>query len=161
MIFRNKVLLFTSRPHSHSNYLSSDLVIKNKHPESLLPPEFISPTTAMAARVKNESAELWHARFAHLSWPNMEKLLKENLMRGMNVDPKDIHECIGTFCEECTMANSMTKSSPKSHSPPTTEMLQVLHTYIMGPMPVTSYCRKRYILTVYDDFSKLASIVCL
>jgi transposase InsO family protein len=88
-------------------------------------------------------------------------LLKKNLVRGMNVDPKDIHECIGTCWEQCTLANSKTKPSPKSTSPPTTEMLQVLHTDIMGPMPVTSYDGKRYILTVYDDFSKLASVVCL
>jgi hypothetical protein len=115
----------------------------------------------MAARVKNEAAELWHARFAHLSWPNMEKLLKKNLVRGMNVDPKEIHECIGKFCKECTMANSKTKPSPKSQSPPTTQMLQVLHTDILGPMPNTSYDEKRYIITVYDDFSKLASVVCL
>jgi transposase InsO family protein len=40
-------------------------------------------------------------------------------------------------------------------------MLQVLHTDIMGPMPITSYDGKKYILTVYDDYSKLASVVCL
>jgi hypothetical protein len=115
----------------------------------------------MAARVKYESAELWHARFAHLSWPNMEKLMKKNLVRVMNVDPKEVHGCIGKFCEECTMGNSKTKPSPKSTSPPTTQMLQVLHTDIMGPMPVTSYDGKGYILTVYDDYTKLASVFCL
>ncbi len=40
-------------------------------------------------------------------------------------------------------------------------MLQVLHTDIMGPMPVTNYDSRKYILTVYDDYSKLASVVCL
>jgi hypothetical protein len=161
MIYKDKVPLFTRRPHSHSNYLSSDLIIKHKNPESLLPPGFLLGPTAMAARVKYESAELWHARFAHLSWTNIEKLIKKNLVRGMNVDPKEIHGCIGNFCEECTLANSKTKPSPKSTSPPTTQMLQVLHTDIMGPMPVNSYDGKKYILTVYDDYSKLASVVCL
>jgi transposase InsO family protein len=78
----------------------------------------------------------------------------------MNVDPKEVHGCSGEFCEECTLANSKTKPSPKSTSPPTTQMLQVMHTDIMGPVP-PSYDGKKYILTVYDDYSKLASVVCL
>jgi hypothetical protein len=54
IIYWNKVLLFTSRPHSHSNYLHSDLIIKHRNPESLLPPGFHLGPTAMAARVKYE-----------------------------------------------------------------------------------------------------------
>ncbi len=96
MIYRDKVLLFTSRPHSHSNYLHSDLVMEYRNPESLLPPRYSLRPTAMAARVHFESPQLWHARYAHLSWANMEKLLKKNLVQGMNVDPKEIHGCIGT-----------------------------------------------------------------
>jgi hypothetical protein len=76
IIFRNKIIIFSIRPHSHPTISHCDLVIKHKNPEALLPLGFTSPTTAMAARFKKESAELWHARFAHLSWIAMEKLLE-------------------------------------------------------------------------------------
>ena len=76
----------------------------------------------------------------------------------MNVDPKEVHDCIGGFCEECTQANAKTKPSPTSTSPPSTKMLQLLHTDLMGPIP-TSYDGKNYIMTVMDDHSKLVSVV--
>jgi hypothetical protein len=90
LIYGEDFLLLESRPSSHSNYISEDQVIKFKNPESLLPPGFFMSGpcyNAMAARTKNESAALWHARFAHLSWPNMEKLVDGKLIRGLNVDP--------------------------------------------------------------------------
>jgi hypothetical protein len=76
----------------------------------------------------------------------------------MNVDPKEVHDCTGDFCEECTQANANTKPSPTSDSPPSTKMLQMLHTDLMGPVP-TSYDGNNYIMTVMDDHSKLASVV--
>ena len=81
--------------------------------------------------------------------------MKKTLVHGMNVDPKELHDCIGDFCEECTQANAKTKPSPSSDSPPSTQMLQILHTYLMGPIP-TSYDGRNYIITVLDDFYKLA-----
>jgi hypothetical protein len=42
--------------------------------------------------------------------------------------------------------------------PPSTQLLQILHTDLMGPIP-TSYDGKNYIMTVLDDYSKPASVV--
>jgi hypothetical protein len=71
-----------------------------------------------------------------------------------------LQDSIGEFCEECTQANAKTKPSPTSDSPPSTQMLQILHTDLMGPIP-TSYDGRNYIMTVLDDYSKVASFVTL
>jgi hypothetical protein len=84
--------------------------------------------------------------------------MKKTLVNGMNVDPKELHDRTGEFCEECTQANAKTKPYPTSDSPPSTQMLQILHTDLMGPIP-TSYDERNYIMTVLDDYSKLASVV--
>jgi hypothetical protein len=88
----------------------------------------------------------------------LEKLMRKTLVSDMNVDPKDLHDSIRGFCEECTQANTNTKPSPTSDSPPSTQMLQKLHTDLMGPIP-TSYDGRNYIMTMLDDYSKLASVV--
>jgi hypothetical protein len=51
----------------------------------------------MISHVRNESAQIWHARYRHLPYKNLEKLMKKTLVHGMNVDPKDLHDSIGEF----------------------------------------------------------------
>jgi hypothetical protein len=141
----------------HSNYLSNT-VLENRNAQDLLPPGFHLPPCALISHVQKASAQIWHARYGHLSYRNMEKPLKKTLVHGMNVDPKELHNCIGDLCEECTRANAKTKPSPTSDSPPSTQMLQILHTDLMGPV-ATSYNGRNYIMTVMDDYYKLASVV--
>jgi hypothetical protein len=150
MIYQGQVLVFHTVKDPHSNYLSNE-VLENRNAQDLLPPGFHLSAHAMVSHVHNAPAQIWHARYGHLSYRNMEKLLKKGLVHDMNVDPKEVHDCIGGFCEECNQANAKTKPSPTSDSPPSTKMLQLLHTDLMGPIP-TSYDGKNYIMTVMDDY---------
>jgi hypothetical protein len=94
MIYQDQVLVFHTAKDPHSNYLSNPILV-NKNALSLLPPGFSLPASAMVSYVKNESTQIWHARYGHLSYRMLEKLMRKTLMSGMNVDPKDFHESIG------------------------------------------------------------------
>jgi hypothetical protein len=74
MIYQGQVLVFYTVNDPHSNYLSNP-VLENKNAQDLLPPGFILPSCAMISHVQNASAQIWHARYGHLSYRNMEKLL--------------------------------------------------------------------------------------
>jgi hypothetical protein len=113
MIYQGQVLVFHTVKDPHSNYLSNP-ILENKNAQDLLPPGFTLPACAMISHVQNVSAQIWHARYGHLSYRNLEKLMKKTLVLGMNGDPKELHDSIGEFCEECTLANAKTKPSPSS-----------------------------------------------
>jgi transposase InsO family protein len=59
------------------------------------------------------------------------------------------------------MANTKRAPSPTSLNPPTTRILELLHTDLAGPYAISSYNDKRYVLTVLDDHTKLSSIKCM
>jgi hypothetical protein len=115
MIYQGQVILFYTVKDPHSNYLSNP-ILENKNAQDLLPLGFTLPACAMISHVQNVSAQIWHARYGHLSYRNMEKIMKKTFVHGMNVDPKELHDSIGEFCEECTQANAKTKPSPSSDS---------------------------------------------
>jgi hypothetical protein len=91
MIYQGQVLVFRTVKDPHSNYLSNP-ILENKNAQALLPSGFALPASAMISHMRNESAQIWHTRHGHLSYRNLEKLMKKTLVHGMNVDPKELHD---------------------------------------------------------------------
>jgi hypothetical protein len=121
---------------------------------------------ALSSRVHGLSAgtEVWHARLGHLGLDNMALMMNREMVDGFDLTKKELEETRrnpSRFCEPCVMANAKRAPSPTSKSPPTTRMLQLLHTDLAGPYETTSFNDKKYVLTVLDDYSKLSSIKCL
>jgi hypothetical protein len=101
MIYQGQVLVFHTVKDPHSNYLSNPIP-ENMNAQALLPPGSALPASAMISHVRNDSALIWHARYGHLSYRNLEKLMKKTLVHDMNVDPKELHDSIEEFCDKCT-----------------------------------------------------------
>jgi hypothetical protein len=99
MIYQGQVLVFHTVKDPHSNYLSNP-ILENKNALDHLPPGFTLPASAMISHLQNVLAQIWHARYGHLSYRNLEKFVNKTLVDGMNGYPKEILDSIGEFCEE-------------------------------------------------------------
>jgi hypothetical protein len=59
------------------------------------------------------------------------------------------------ICENCVMGKHHRDRFPKRSTTITTRPLQVVHTDLCGPIPVTSLSGARYILTFIDDYTHM------
>jgi hypothetical protein len=99
------------------------------------------------------SLQEWHERFGHLN----EKDLK-NIIRKQKVDGIDIKadEAL-PVCETCVKGKQTRKPFTRSVSQ-TTELLELVHTDVCGPMRVNSLAGSRYFVTFIDDKSRWCEV---
>ena len=64
------------------------------------------------------------------------------------------------MCKQCQLGK-MTKSSFKSKSFTSKEILELVHTDLCGPMEVQSYKGDRYIMLLVDDYSRMMTVMFL
>jgi transposase InsO family protein len=98
---------------------------------------------------KKTSALTWHRRLGHVNYATMKK------MRDGAVDGVDFYddETSVKNCETC-MKGKMAKSMFKASESKTNEVLDLIHSDLMGQMETASFGRAKYVLTFIDDFSR-------
>ena len=97
-------------------------------------------------KVNNDSATyLWHCRLGHIGVKRMKKLHSDGLL-----------ESLGT-CESCLMGK-MTKTPFSRTMERATDLLEIIHTNVCGPMSVEARGGYHYFLTFTDDLSRYGSI---
>nr|GEW91205.1 hypothetical protein [Tanacetum cinerariifolium] len=106
--------------------------------------------TCLFAKAISDESKLWHRRLGHLNFKTMNKLVKENLVRGL---PSKFFEnnqdCVA--CQKGKQHRAACKSKTKnSISLP----LHLLHMDLFGPTFVKSLMKKMYCLVVIDDYSR-------
>jgi hypothetical protein len=99
------------------------------------------------------SLQEWHERFGHLN----EKDLK-NIIRKQKVDGIDIKadEAL-PVCETCVKGKQTRKPFTRSVSQ-STELLELVHTDVCGPMRVNSLAGSTYFVTFIDDKSRWCEV---
>nr|GEW51654.1 retrovirus-related Pol polyprotein from transposon TNT 1-94 [Tanacetum cinerariifolium] len=109
-----------------------------------------SPICLLSKASKNKSW-LWHRRLNHLNFGTINDLARKDLVRGL---PRLKFEK-DHLCSACQLG----KSKKYTHKPKTVntimEVLHTLHMDLCGPMRVQSINRKKYILVIVDDYSRL------
>ena len=102
-------------------------------------------------RVNNDSATyLWHCRLGHIGVKRMKKLHTDGLLESLD------YESLGT-CEPCLMGK-MTKTPFSGTMERATDLLEIIHTDVCGPMNVEAHGGYRYFLTFIDDLSRYGYI---
>ena len=103
-----------------------------------------------------ETAQLWHRRFAHLGYANIERLVAGKMVDGINITVDDCKVAAGNTCEPCITAKHHRQPfhSSTTHS---SAPLQLLHMDVCGPMPEQSLGGSKYFATVVDG---LQQIIC-
>ena len=96
-----------------------------------------------------ESLDLWHRRLGHLSYPSVKKLEKKNLVLNLKLENNDITK----ECEACLLGKQA--RLPTTHrEQETTEVLQLIHSDVVGPVTPASIGGNKYFVIFVDDFSR-------
>jgi hypothetical protein len=86
-----------------------------------------------------------------MSIKQIEFLAKNNLVKNLKID-KDATHSIN--CKTCDAAKLSRKKFAKFKNRATTEIGEVIHSDVCGPISPMSIGQNRYFVTFTDDFSK-------
>ncbi|KAI3701697.1 hypothetical protein L6452_26961 [Arctium lappa] len=109
-----------------------------------------SSLNCLVSKASLDESSLWHRRMCHMNFKIMNKLVKNNLVRGM---PSKVFSC-DDHCVAC-LKGKQHKTSHKSKELNTiSSSLQLLHMDLFGPTNVMSIGKKSYCLVIVDDYSR-------
>ncbi|GJZ24113.1 putative ribonuclease H-like domain-containing protein [Tanacetum coccineum] len=106
--------------------------------------------TCLIEKATLDESMLWHRRLGHINFKNINKLVKDNLVRGL---PTKHFENDQT-CIACLKGKQHRASCKSKVLNPITKPLFMLHMYLFGPTFVSSLMHKKYCLVVTDDYSR-------
>ncbi|GJX31905.1 putative ribonuclease H-like domain-containing protein [Tanacetum coccineum] len=133
----NQILLKIPR---NDNMYSFDM--KNIAPKESL--------TCLVSKATLDESMLWHRRLGHISFKNINKLVKDNLVRGLPTNPFENDQTYVAY-----LKGKQHRASCKSKVlNPITKPLFMLHIDLFGPTFVSSLMHKKYCLVVTDDYSR-------
>ena len=102
---------------------------------------------AKRCKVNNDSATyLWHFRLGHIGVKRMKKIYADGLLESLDYESVDA-------CEPCLMGK-MTNTPFSGTMERATDLLEIIHTDVCGPMSVEARGGYRYFLTFTDDLSR-------
>ncbi|GJZ64120.1 putative ribonuclease H-like domain-containing protein [Tanacetum coccineum] len=106
--------------------------------------------TCLVAKATSDESMLWHRRLGHINFKNINKLVKDNLVRGL---PTKHFENDQT-CVACLKGKQHRASFKSKVLNPITKPLFMLHMDLFGPTFMSSLMHKKYCLVVTDDYSR-------
>nr|GEX77688.1 putative ribonuclease H-like domain-containing protein [Tanacetum cinerariifolium] len=108
--------------------------------------------TCIFAKATLDESNLWHRRLGYINFKTLNKLVKDNLVRGL---PSKVfennHTCVA--CKKGKQHKTSYKSKPVNS---VSQPLQRLHMDLFGPTCVKSLNKKSYCLVVTDDYSRFS-----
>ncbi|KAI3772107.1 hypothetical protein L6452_03282 [Arctium lappa] len=109
-----------------------------------------SSLNCLVSKASVDESSLWHRRMCHMNFKTMNKLVKNNLVRGL---PSKVFSC-DDHCVAC-LKGKQHKTSHKTKKINTiSSCLQLLHMDLFGPTNVMSIGQKSYCLVIVDDYSR-------
>ena len=101
---------------------------------------------AKRCKVNNDSATyLWHCRLGHIGVKRMKKLHADGILESLDA------------CEPCLMGK-MTKTPFSGTMERATDLLEIIHTDVCGPMSVEARGGYHYFLIFTDDLRRYGYI---
>ncbi|GJU48173.1 zinc finger BED domain-containing protein RICESLEEPER 2-like protein [Tanacetum coccineum] len=104
----------------------------------------------LCSKATLDESMLWHRRLGHVNFKTINKLVKENLVRGL---PSKRFENDQT-CVACLKGKQHKASCKSKIQNSITQPLFMLHMDLFGPTFVSSLMNKKYCLVVTDDYSR-------
>ncbi|GJW87859.1 putative ribonuclease H-like domain-containing protein [Tanacetum coccineum] len=106
--------------------------------------------TCLVAKATLDESMLWHKRLSHINFKTINKLVKDNLVRGL---PTKHFENDQT-CVACLKGNQHKASCKSKIQNSITQHLFMLQMDLFGPTFVSNLMDKKYCLVVIDDYSR-------
>ena len=105
-----------------------------------------------------QTSQLWHLRFGHLNMKYIEQLVKKNLVDGMNCDKFINSESNSNDCNGCLLGKMVRTSCPKVSDTRASDILELIHSDVCGPMQTDSIGGSRYMVTFIDDATRYCMV---
>ena len=95
--------------------------------------------------LNEKSSILWHKRLGHISRQRIERLIKDEILSGLNFSDFDT-------CGDC-IKGKLTAKVRNANVDKSTELLRVIHINICGPFTPLAMGGHKYFITFIDDYS--------
>ena len=89
---------------------------------------------------------MWHQRLHHISKERIKRLIKNEILPQLDFSDLDV-------CIDC-VKGKQTKHTLKKPATRSTQLLELIHTYICGPFDAPSWSGEKYFITFIDDYSR-------
>lgn len=113
---------------------------------------------AMVTGQVDKQVGLWHLRYGHLGNDNLLKLVKKNLVSGMQIDGAG-HERL--LCEPCISGKLTRQPFPARQQKHSGRPLEIVHSDVCGPIDPVSWDGNRYFVSFTDDYTHLSVVYLL
>ncbi|GKE08777.1 putative ribonuclease H-like domain-containing protein [Tanacetum coccineum] len=115
--------------------------------KNIIPKESL---TCLVTKATLDESMLWHRRLGHINFKNINKLVKDNLVRGLPTKHfKNDQTCVACLKGKQHKASCKSKIQNSISQP-----LFMLHMDLFGPTFVSSLMHKKYGLVMTDDYSR-------
>lgn len=129
-------------------------VTRSKNRLYILPVKQEDPVCLSA--VHEEEAWKWHARYGHVNFQALKKLVREGMVRGM-----PLLDSVEKICDGCMLGKQRRLSFPAQASYRATQPLQLVHGDLCGPITLATNGGKKYFLLLVDDMSRYMWVILL
>ena len=98
----------------------------------------------------NETKNIWNEKLGHLNYRYLQALSKENMVEGL----PSIKFSKGT-CKGCIVGKHVEHKDEKGKTRRVVQVLELIHSDMICPIPTLSYVKSRYFLTFIDIFQDI------
>ena len=106
-------------------------------------------------RNEKKSLSIWHRRLGHRNTKSIERLSSENLATGIEIlTSKDSLD----DCEICLKGKQYRRPFSERTERNTSEILQIIHADLCGPVNIVTPSGNKYIFMITDDYSKYTEV---
>ncbi|XP_070050888.1 uncharacterized protein [Nicotiana tomentosiformis] len=143
---------FVSKICTITNLVTGEVVLVAKRYKNIYVADFKSLQSGdlNCLSIVDDDVELWHRRLGHASFSLMNKLVKNDMVRGLPKSSFKDHK----VCDACAKGKHVRSSFKLKKEVSTSRPLNLLHMDLCGPMRVPSRGGKRYIFVIVDDYSR-------
>ncbi|KAL5745296.1 hypothetical protein ACOSP7_026442 [Xanthoceras sorbifolium] len=97
----------------------------------------------------DDPARLWHNIYGHLSYSGLRLLQQKGMVRGL-----PYLEISSKICEDCLVGKQQRDPFPREETWRASQILELVHADICGPISPMSNSNKRYMISFIDDYSR-------
>ena len=91
----------------------------------------------------------WHARLGHINLETIKSMVTKELVVGIPSVPKEKE-----ICASCLLGKQARQAFPKATRYRASQILELIHVDLCGPISPPTTAQRRYILVLIDDYSR-------
>ena len=92
---------------------------------------------------------LWHQRLAHVNAAGIKKMVENGVVKGIVLNSRQTE----IKCNGCILGKGHRTSIPRKSQSRASNVLDLVHTDVLGPFEVSSVGGSKYVITFIDDHS--------